>query len=59
MKTGPGGGLVDEGEMIDVVEVSADDARSIFAGKVLKTPPWTLYGLMWFLNIKLPSLNAK
>jgi hypothetical protein len=57
MRKGPGGGLVAEGEMIEVVEVSLDSAKNILAGKFLKSPPWTLYGILWFLNIKLPSLN--
>ena len=58
MRTGAGGGLVAEGEMIEVVEISAEDAGKIFAAKVSKSPPWTLYGLMWFLSSKLPAMNT-
>ena len=59
MRTGAGGGLASEGEMIEVIEISLETARKIFESKVPKSPPWTLYGLMWFLTIKVPTLIAK
>lgn len=56
MHKGSGGGLAHEGELIEVVEVTVDDAKRVLAEQYLKSPPWTLYGMMWFLNIKLPLI---
>lgn len=49
MKSGDGGGLEEEGEMIDVVEMSVEEARSFLRKQTLNSSPLTLYGLYWFL----------
>ena len=57
MRKGSGGGLEHEGELIEVVNLSVDDAKQILAAKESSSPPWTLYGLMWFVAHKFPALN--
>ena len=57
MRKGSGGGLEHEGELIEVVNLSIDDAKQILAAKESSCPPWTLYGLMWFVAQKFPALK--
>ena len=52
MKCGPGGGLAEEGELIEVVEMSVEEVRNLLAEPELNAIPSTLYGLMWFLAHK-------
>ena len=49
MKVGPGGGVEEEGEMIEVVEMSLDEVRELVKRTDVNTTPPTLYGIMWFL----------
>lgn len=55
----PGGGLAEEGEMIDVVEVSIDEVRAMVDGPdEVTSPAGLLYGLSWFLRHKAPPLQT-
>ena len=50
MRKGSGGGLAEEGERIEVVEMSVAEARDAFVkSRDVKTSPATLYGVMWFM----------
>ena len=50
MRKDSGGGVAEEGERIEVVEMSLDDAKDVFIkAKDVKTSPATLYGVMWFM----------
>jgi len=55
MKVGPGGGLVEEGEYIDVVEMSIPEARKFMTQETVPSPGGFLFGLQWFLSNKVPS----
>jgi UDP-sugar diphosphatase len=57
MRKGPGGGLAHEGEFIEVIELSVDEVKTFVDSKNVKCPPWTLYGVMWFLTNKLHLLK--
>ena len=45
-----GGGLASEGEMIEVVEWSLEDARKYLGRKEVNSPGSFMFGLMWALN---------
>ncbi len=50
MKVSEGGGLEEEGESIEVVEMDIEEARTIIdKGESCTTPP-TLFGILWFLS---------
>jgi len=50
MKVSAGGGLASEGEMIEVVEWSLEDARKYLGRKEVNSPGSFMFGLMWALN---------
>ncbi|KAK4299921.1 hypothetical protein Pmani_027843 [Petrolisthes manimaculis] len=55
MKVTQGGGLAEEGEMIDVVEISVDEVRAMVNGpEEVTSPAGLLFGLSWFLQHKAP-----
>lgn len=47
-----GGGIAQEGEMIEVVEMSIEDVKAYLLKPEVNCPTFTLYGLMWFLQNK-------
>ena len=49
MKTGAGGGVAAEGELIEVVEMTVGEVKRLLAEPEVNAIPVTLYGLMWFL----------
>ena len=49
MKTGAGGGVAAEGELIEVVEMTVGEVKRLLAEPEGNAPPEALYGLMWFL----------
>ena len=52
-KVSNGGGLEEEGEMIEVIEMSIDELRAnLEKNKLLKTNGRCLAGLYWFLAKK-------
>ncbi|KAH3851212.1 uridine diphosphate glucose pyrophosphatase NUDT14-like [Dreissena polymorpha] len=50
MKVAAGGGIADEGEMIDVVEIPAADALKFAYDETINKPVGVLYGLTWFMT---------
>ncbi|KAK0076330.1 hypothetical protein PV325_005572 [Microctonus aethiopoides] len=52
MRIHPGGGTEDEGELIEVVEMSAQEANNYISCGDVKSPPSFLYGVLWFLTSK-------
>jgi len=56
-KVTAGGGLEDEGEMINVIEMSLDEVRRMIKDDSVMRDPCLLFGVMWFLYEKLPMLN--
>ncbi|XP_034255682.1 uridine diphosphate glucose pyrophosphatase NUDT14-like [Thrips palmi] len=55
MKVNQGGGLVDEGEVIEVVEMSIPEVQAYAEDTDNMSPPGFLFGLLWFLKNKLPK----
>ncbi len=47
-----GGGVSEEGEMIEVVEMSVQEARELVGSEDVRTSPLTLCGIFWFLANK-------
>ena len=45
-----GGGLSEEGEMIEVVELTLEEVKDLLRQDCVNCPTFTLYGLQWFLN---------
>nr|XP_045618549.1 uridine diphosphate glucose pyrophosphatase NUDT14-like [Procambarus clarkii] len=55
MKVSDGGGIADEGEMIEVVEMSITELRVFLNQPEVNCPGGLLFGLMWFLQHKAPK----
>lgn len=51
-KVSSGGGVVDDGEWVEVIEMSIDEVKSYLAQEEVNSPTFTLYGLHWFLSNK-------
>ena len=52
-----GGGLEQEGEMIEVVDLTLTEAKAYLSNENVNVPSEFLYGLMWFFknkNVMLP-----
>ncbi|KAL3874811.1 hypothetical protein ACJMK2_037774 [Sinanodonta woodiana] len=51
-----GGGIVEEGELIDVVEVPVDQGKNLVMDETIQKPAAFLFALMWFYeNIRKAS----
>ena len=50
---GEGGGLVEEGEMIKVVEMTVEEARELLTRDNVRSPVGLLYGVSWYLQNRL------
>jgi len=50
MRVGPGGGLAEEGEMIEVVEYTIEQARTLFTDETVNKVHGLLYSLYWFFD---------
>ncbi|XP_005104363.1 uridine diphosphate glucose pyrophosphatase NUDT14 [Aplysia californica] len=59
MKVGPGGGLVSEGEMIEVVEYTVEQARSLMTDETVNKVHALLFALYWFFDKIWPELSQK
>ena len=46
------GGVAEEGELIEVVEMTVDEVKRLLAEPEVNATPVALYGLMWFLAHK-------
>ena len=56
-KIGSGGGLVEEGEMIDVVEMTVDQVKDYLTRETVNSPVGLLYALQWYLSNRLPNIK--
>ncbi|XP_071447340.1 uridine diphosphate glucose pyrophosphatase NUDT14-like [Hetaerina americana] len=54
MKVNPGGGNIDEGEFIEVVELTIAEVKKLLAGPEVLSPGGFLFALTWFLHNKGP-----
>ena len=52
MKTGPGGGCPEEGEMIDIVEISVKEAMAFAFDDSKPKPVGVIAALMWYQQNK-------
>lgn len=52
MKKTSGGGLEDQGEMIDVVELTRAEAKKMLFDESISRPAALLFGVTWFLEVK-------
>ena len=52
-RAGPGGGLQEEGELIQVVELSVEQAREYVSQEEVNSPVGMLFGIQWYLNNKI------
>ncbi|WAR19768.1 NUD14-like protein [Mya arenaria] len=50
MKVSSGGGNANEGEMIDVVEIPAQEGRKFAMDESINKPVGVLFGVMWFYD---------
>ena len=57
-KVSNGGGLEEEDEMIEVVEMSIEEFRKYLNQKELKTDGAKLHGMYWFLANKARDLET-
>ena len=52
-RVGKGGGLLEEGEMINVVEMTVKEVEEYLARETVDSPVGFLYGVSWYLQHKL------
>uniref|UniRef100_G3MPZ4 Uridine diphosphate glucose pyrophosphatase NUDT14 n=1 Tax=Amblyomma maculatum TaxID=34609 RepID=G3MPZ4_AMBMU len=52
MKKTSGGGLDEQGEMIDVVELTRAEAKKMLFDETIMRPAALLFGVTWFLEVK-------
>ena len=54
-RVGKGGGLLEEGEMINVVEMTVKEVEEYMARQTVSSPVGFLYGVSWYLQNKLKT----
>jgi len=59
IKTGPGGGLASEGEMIEVVEYTVEQARGLITDETVNIVHGLLFALYWFFDKVWPTIDQK
>ena len=52
MRVSSGGGVAEEGEMIEVVEIPVTEARSLIMDENVVKPIHLMFALMWFYENK-------
>lgn len=52
MKISSGGGVEEQGEMIDVVELTKAEAKKMLFDETIMRPAALLFGITWFLEVK-------
>lgn len=50
-----GGGLAEEGEVIEVVELTIPETKQLLDEEVFNAPPEFLYALMWAFRYVVPA----
>ncbi|KAG0712896.1 Uridine diphosphate glucose pyrophosphatase [Chionoecetes opilio] len=58
MKVSEGGGLEEEGELIDVVEMSVPEVKDFLSKPEVLAPAGFLYAISWFLLHKAPATTT-
>ncbi|XP_027802490.1 uridine diphosphate glucose pyrophosphatase NUDT14 isoform X1 [Marmota flaviventris] len=56
---GPGGGLVEEGELIEVVHLPLDSAQAFVDNVDIPKTLGVIFGISWFLSQVAPRLNLQ
>lgn len=54
-KKGQGGGVAEEGEFIDVVEMGVEEVKSYLGQERVNSPAGFLFAVQWFLLNRMPS----
>lgn len=57
MRTHKGGGLVEEGEMIDVVDIPVSEAMDFIMDDKVNKPVGMMFGVLWFFQNKFKHYN--
>ena len=52
-RVGAGGGLEEEGEMIQVVELTVEEVEELLRRDTVDSPVGLLYGVTWYLQNRL------
>ena len=52
MRVSPGGGNIDEGELIDVVELNIQEIVEMMRQPTVNSPGGFLFAMQWFLHNK-------
>ncbi|KAM9645276.1 uridine diphosphate glucose pyrophosphatase NUDT14 [Trichechus inunguis] len=58
-RSGPGGGLVEEGELIEVMHLPLDDAQAFVDDPDVPKTLGVIFGIFWFLSHVAPGLGAQ
>ena len=53
MKVGQGGGVEEEGEMIDVVDIPVAEAMNFIMDEDINKPVGMMFGVLWFFRNKM------
>lgn len=56
---GPGGGLAEEGELIEVVHLPLDGAQAFADNPDVPKTLGVIFGISWFLNCVAPGLHPQ
>lgn len=59
MRVGSGGGCIEEGEFIEVVEIPIPEVRKMMYDESFARPMSFLFGTLWFFNEKYPILQMQ
>ncbi len=57
MQVSSGGGNENEGELIEVVEMTTEEISSLLSSPVITSPGGFLFAMQWFLSKKAPFVN--
>ena len=57
MKVSSGGGNENEGELIEVVEMTTEEISSLISLPTITSPGGFLFAMQWFLSKKAPYIN--
>ncbi|XP_046992730.1 uridine diphosphate glucose pyrophosphatase NUDT14-like [Schistocerca americana] len=59
MRKGPGGGIIEEGEFIEVIEMTVDEVKQYLASGDVRSPGGFMFALTWYLHNRLPASHKK
>lgn len=55
MRTGKGGGVVEEGEMIDVIEIPKSEVMTFVMDENINRPIGMMFAVLWYFQNKTKS----